>query len=114
MNNTNKKNNKKIIVARSGGVDSAVAAALLKKQGYEVVGVFFRFFGPDKLSLQAKKIVKKLEIPLKTIDARKEFKKRVIDYFIYAHKTGLTPNPCIVCNKEMKFRLLFDLAKKYR
>ncbi|MDD5489451.1 MAG: tRNA 2-thiouridine(34) synthase MnmA [Candidatus Moranbacteria bacterium] len=107
--------NKKIIVALSGGVDSAVAAALLKKKGYDVVGVYFRFFESTwKPSFQVKKIAKKLGIPLKIIDARKEFKKRVIDYFLNAYKTEITPNPCVVCNKEMKFRLLFDLMGKYK
>lgn len=112
MNKVSKKLNK-ILVALSGGVDSAVAAAILKKQGYEVVGVHFRFFNSTwKLSFQVRGIAKKLGIPLKIIDARKEFKKRVIDYFLNTYKIGLTPNPCVVCNKEMKFRLLFDLMKK--
>ena len=104
---------KKILVALSGGVDSAVAAARLLKQGHEVVGVFFRFFGADTVNTQVKKIAKKLGIPLKIVDARKEFKKSVIDYFLNAYKTGTTPNPCVVCNKEMKFRLMFELMKKF-
>ncbi len=104
---------KKILVALSGGVDSAVAAALLKKQGYDVVGVFFRFFGPTwKPNFQVERIANKLNIPLKVVDARGEFQKKVIDYFIAEYRAGLTPNPCIVCNKEMKFRLLFDLMRK--
>ena len=108
-----KKKRKKIIVALSGGVDSAMAAALLKKQGHDVVGVYFRFFGSTwKPNFQVKKIAKKLGIPLKIFDARKEFKKRVIDYFLNAYKKGTTPNPCVVCNKEIKFRLLFDLMRK--
>ncbi len=107
-----KKNNKKVIVALSGGVDSAVAAALLKKQGFQVKSVYFRFSGTWTSEVQAKKISRKLGIPLKIVDARKDFKKRVIKYFLDAHKKGLTPNPCVACNKDMKFRLLFDLAKK--
>src|SRR4030042_2222298 len=104
---------KKIIVALSGGVDSAVAAALLKKQGFDVFGVHFWLFGKTwKLSFQVEKITKKLGITLKVVDARKEFKKRIIGYFIEAYKKGLTPNPCVVCNKEIKFQLLFDLMKK--
>lgn len=116
MNSTKKNNTRhnKILVALSGGVDSAVAAALLKKQGYEVIGAYFRFFESTwKPNFQVKKIAKKLGIPLKIVDARKEFKKRVIDYFLDAYEAGLTPNPCVVCNKEMKFRLHFDLMKKY-
>lgn len=108
---------KKILVALSGGVDSAVAAALLKKQGFDVFGVYFRFFdGKDaKKSLnKAKKVAEILEIPLEIIDARKDFKKKITDYFIASYKKGITPNPCVVCNKEMKFRLLFELMKKYK
>ena len=108
---------KKVIVALSGGVDSAVTAALLKKQGFEVAGVFFRFFdgAASRKSLEkAKKISKTLRVSLKIVDARKEFKKKIIDYFIESFKRGLTPNPCVVCNKEMKFRLLFDLMRKYK
>jgi tRNA-uridine 2-sulfurtransferase len=104
---------KKIVIALSGGVDSAVAAARLLKQGHKVMGVFFRFFGTGSSNIQVKKIAKKLGIPLKIIDARKEFKKRVIDYFVSSYKNGLTPNPCIVCNKGMKFRILFSLLRKY-
>ncbi|TSA45855.1 tRNA 2-thiouridine(34) synthase MnmA [bacterium] len=106
---------KKIIVALSGGVDSAVAATLLKKQGFAVMGVFMRFFSgrkDEKSSRKAKKIAVILEIPFRKIDARKEFRKKIINYFVSSYKKGLTPNPCVACNKEMKFRLLFDLLRK--
>jgi tRNA-uridine 2-sulfurtransferase len=103
---------KKVIVALSGGVDSAVAAALLKKQGYDLVAVYFRFTDALNSEIQAGRIAKKLNISLKIVDARREFKKQVIDYFVDSYEKGRTPNPCVVCNKEMKFRLLFDLAKK--
>jgi tRNA-uridine 2-sulfurtransferase len=108
---------KKVIIALSGGVDSAVSAALLKKQGFNVFGVFFRFFdgASAKKSLdKAKKTAKALGIPLETVDARKEFKKKIVDYFLESYKKGETPNPCVVCNREMKFRLLFDLMKKQK
>lgn len=106
-------NSKKVIVALSGGVDSAVAAALLKKQGHDVIGVHFLFCGPAwKPNFQVRGIAKKLGIPLKIVDARKDFKKRVIDYFLKEYKAGRTPNPCVVCNKEMKFRMLFNLMKR--
>jgi tRNA-uridine 2-sulfurtransferase len=111
------KKSKKIIVALSGGVDSAVAAALLKKQGFDVAGAYMRFFPgskDEKSCEKAKKIAKKLDIPIKIIDAQKEFKKRIIDYFVSSYKNGLTPNPCVVCNKEMKFRLILGLMKKYK
>lgn len=115
--------NKKIIVALSGGVDSAVSAALLKKQGFDVFGVYFRFFNPalregrgrsDGSLKKAKLVAEKLNIPLEIVDARKEFKRKIIDYFVNSYKKGITPNPCVVCNKEMKFRLLFDLMRKYK
>jgi len=106
---------KKILVALSGGVDSAVSAALLKKQGFDVFGAYFCFFdgvGTKKSLDKAKKVAKSLDIEVKIVDARKEFKKKVIDYFIDSYKNGITPNPCVICNKEMKFRLLFDLMKE--
>jgi tRNA-uridine 2-sulfurtransferase len=109
--------NKKIVIALSGGVDSAVAAALLKKQGYEVAGAYFHFFPGDKdksFAEKAKKIARNIGISFQEIDARKEFKKYVIDYFISSYKKGITPNPCVICNKKMKFRLLFGLMKKIK
>lgn len=107
----------KIIVALSGGMDSAVAAALLKKQGYDVIAVYFNLFSGKKNreSLQkAEKIAGAIGIPFRKIDAKKDFKKKIVDYFISSYKKGLTPNPCVVCNKEMKFRILLDLIKKNR
>lgn len=108
-----KRKSKKVIVALSGGVDSAVAAALLKKRGYDIIAVYFRFNENLKAEFQAGKIAKKLNISLKIVDVRKEFKKRVIRYFLDSYIKGQTPNPCVVCNKEMKFRLLFDLMRKF-
>jgi tRNA-uridine 2-sulfurtransferase len=111
------KDNKKIVIALSGGVDSAVAAALLKKQGYEVAGVYFHFFSGQKdkkYSQKAKNIAGSMGISFREIDARKKFKKYVTDYFISSYKKGLTPNPCVVCNKEMKFRLMFKLMKEIK
>ncbi len=108
--------NKKVLIALSGGVDSAVSAALLKKQGFQIVGVFFRFFDGSsaKKSLsKAKKVAESLDIDLEVVDVRKEFKKKIVDYFIDSYKKGVTPNPCVVCNKEMKFRSLFELLKKF-
>ncbi|MFA5871328.1 MAG: tRNA 2-thiouridine(34) synthase MnmA [Parcubacteria group bacterium] len=107
----------KILVALSGGVDSAVAAMLLKNQGCEVVGVFLRLFSGKKnrdAFGKAKKIAKALNIKLISIGAGQAFKKKVIDYFLESYKKGITPNPCVVCNKEIKFRLLIKLAKKYK
>jgi len=109
------KSNKKVIIALSGGVDSAVSAALLKKQGFDVFGVFFRFFdgASAKKSLnKAKKVAESLDIDFEIVDARKEFQKKIVDYFIKSYKKGITPNPCVVCNREMKFALLFALMKR--
>ena len=103
------------MVAMSGGIDSSVVAALLKKQGFTVIGVFMRLISSDsfrKSEKQAKKIAEILKIPFLVLDLRKEFKKRVIDYFIKELKLGRTPNPCVVCNKEIKFGLLLKEAKK--
>jgi len=107
----------KVIVAMSGGVDSSVAAALLKKNGYDVVGVFMKFWQEPgegrenlccsaKARLDAKRVAVKLNIPFYVLDAQKEFKKRVVDYFIDEYKKGNTPNPCVECNHWIKFNFL--------
>ena len=104
-----KKKKKKVIIALSGGVDSSVAAALLKRAEVDLIGVFMRlvdvprFQQGEKL---ARKVAKSLKIPFLVLDFRKEFKKKIIDYFLKEYKKGLTPNPCVVCNKEIKFGLL--------
>ena len=96
----------KIITAMSGGVDSSIAAALLKKQGHDVIGLFL-LMGNNQNPKDAKKIAKELNIPLKVLDVRKEFKKKVVDYLIEEYKKGRTPNPCVECNRWIKFRFLF-------
>ena len=95
----------------SGGVDSAVAAALLKKQGFDVTGVFMKLF-KEADPTNAKKVAKKMDIPFKIFDFRKEFKRKVIDYFLKGYRQGITPNPCIVCNRDIKFGLFFEKALK--
>lgn len=116
----------KIIVAMSGGVDSAVAAALLKKEGHDVIGVFMLFWSEDVLlshvdnftnrccSLEAQETArataKQIGIPFYTMNVRDEFKKEVVDHFLSEFKAGHTPNPCIVCNKEIKFKVLIKKA----
>jgi len=119
---TGKKKNKKIVVAMSGGVDSSVSAALLKQTGFNVVGVMMKFWkeGSDGknrcCSIESEKlarlVAKKIGIPFYVINAEREFKKKVVDYFIKEYKSGNTPNPCVVCNKEIKFGLLIDKALK--
>jgi len=110
---------KKVILGMSSGVDSTVAAALLKQQGYEVIGIFMHFWkepSKDKsvenkcCSLESyqelKKICRLLKIPLYTANVEKEFKKEIVDYFLREYKNGRTPNPCVVCNREIKFKVL--------
>jgi tRNA-specific 2-thiouridylase len=110
----------KVVVAMSGGVDSSVAAALLEKQDYDVIGIFLRFWkGPGagenrccstESEKRARKVAKILKIPFYVFNFEKEFKKRIVDYFLDEYKKGITPNPCVVCNKEIKFGLLLEKA----
>jgi len=115
-----KNNKKRVIVGMSSGVDSSVAAALLKKQGFDVVGVFMHFWKePVKNALienkccslesyeDARKVCQILGIPLYTANAEKEFKKEVVDYFLSEYAAGRTPNPCVACNEHIKFNVLF-------
>jgi len=110
----------------SGGVDSSVALILLKKQGFEPMGITLKLpvwgeklnarrdnvcYTPESIKI-AEAICKKLQVPYFVIDAQKEFQKKVIDYFIKELKKYHTPNPCIVCNRQLKFKLLLEIAKK--
>jgi len=106
-------NKKKIIAAMSGGVDSSVVAAILKNRGYNVVGVFMSM-GKHSNSIDARKVAKILNIPFYILNVQNEFKKRVVDYFIDEYKKGNTPNPCVECNKHIKFRFLIDMAMKLK
>jgi len=101
---------KTVFVGLSGGVDSAVSAALLKKQGYTVVGVFIRTWHPDFLECNeeeerrdAMRVSAHLDIPFLTFDLEDVYKKEVADYMISEYKAGRTPNPDVMCNKEVKF-----------
>ncbi|MFH1728626.1 MAG: tRNA 2-thiouridine(34) synthase MnmA [Pseudomonadota bacterium] len=112
-----------VAVAMSGGVDSSAAAAILKEQGYSVVGINLRLWDlPDHLQASktccstedrrdAKTVCDILDIPFKLLDLRKEFENLVIDSFVSDYRLGRTPNPCILCNEHVKFKLLFDYAK---
>ncbi len=104
---------KKVICAISGGIDSSVAAALLKRAGFNVTGVFMNLVNLPRfqeVEKRAKMIAKILKIPFFSLDLRKEFKKRIINCFLAGYKKGITPNPCVACNKEIKFGLLLEKA----
>lgn len=103
---------KRVIVGVSGGVDSSVAVVLLKNEGYEVVGVTFKFT-KDFDDTDAKIVCEKLGIEHHVVDYRKEFKKEVIDKFIEDYKRGITPNPCVMCNKNVKLNFLYENMIKY-
>ena len=117
-NKTCPEQGRRVVVAMSGGVDSSVAAALLKKQGFDVVGIMMKFWsekgGNRCCSVESEKlarlVAKKIGIPFYVINVEKEFKKKVVDYFLREYKSGKTPNPCVVCNKEIKFGLLLEKA----
>lgn len=99
----------------SGGVDSSVAAILLKQKGYEVIGITLNLLDNNSLSdNEAENICKFIGIDHVTYDLRSEFKKYVIDDFIECYKKCRTPNPCIECNKYLKFGFMFQKAKELR
>jgi len=111
----------KVVVAMSGGVDSSVAAALLKEQGYDVIGMMLRLWSepgkeesnrcctPDSMA-QARRVAAKLDIPFYVIDAKDVFRETVVEYFLSGYARGETPNPCLVCNQKIRWTFLLDHA----
>lgn len=111
---------KKVFVGLSGGVDSAVSAALLKEQGFDVTGVFIKVWQPDFLPCSwreerrdAMKVALALDIPFLFFDFSDEYKKEVVDKMITEYKNGRTPNPDVLCNKEVKFGAFWKKAQAY-
>lgn len=119
----NKSNPKRVLIALSGGIDSAVSAHLLKKQGYHVEAAFMKNWSKTaglKISecpwlidrQDALRVAAFLKIPMHTLDFEKEYGQTVMDYFFKEYKAGRTPNPDVMCNKEIKFKLLYNWAMK--
>lgn len=106
-------NKGKVIVGLSGGVDSTVAAYLLKEQGYDVIGVTMEMWpgeGSKKAIEDASRVAKNLGIPYEVLDFKKEFRECVVNNFMEQYQKGLTPNPCIVCNRLVKGQALLEKA----
>lgn len=102
---------KKVLIGMSGGVDSSVAASLLKKR-YEVIGVHLSLGCALNAEESARDLATKLDIPFCSLNLKREFKKKVIDYFVREYSEGRTPNPCVVCNREIKFKALLKKTKE--
>jgi tRNA-uridine 2-sulfurtransferase len=115
---------KKVVIGLSGGVDSSVAAYLLKKQGYDVIALFMINWHDTTGTLSgdcswnedqvfAKLVARKLEIPFHTVDFSKQYSKRVVDYMFSEYEQGRTPNPDVLCNREIKFDLFVEAARQF-
>ena len=112
---------KKVIIGLSGGVDSSVSALLLKQQGYEVIGLFMKNWHDETVTISddcpwlddsndAMLIAEKLEIPFQTVDLSEQYHSRIIDYMFNEYENGRTPNPDVLCNREIKFDIFLKIA----
>ena len=112
---------KRVVVGLSGGVDSSVAAYLLKEQGYEVIGLFMKNWHDDSVTISdecpwledsndALLVAEKLGIPFQTVDLSEEYKERIVDYMFNEYENGRTPNPDVLCNREIKFDVFMKIA----
>ena len=118
----------RVVVAMSGGVDSSVAAALLEKQGYDVIGIFIKLWSPSakatgdkaeniccslEAATAARAVANKLKIPFYVVNFAREFKKAVVDYYVKEYENSRTPNPCVICNRDIKGELLLKKAADF-
>ena len=112
---------KRVVVGLSGGVDSSVAAYLLKEQGYEVIGLFMKNWHDDSVTISdecpwledsndAMMVANKLGIPFQTVDLSEQYKERIVDYMFREYQMGRTPNPDVLCNREIKFDVFLKIA----
>jgi len=112
---------KRVIVGLSGGVDSSVAAYLLKAKGYEVIGLFMKNWHDDSVTISdecpwlddsndAMLVAEKLGIPFQTVDLSKQYKEKIVDYMFHEYEKGRTPNPDVLCNREIKFDVFMKIA----
>ena len=112
---------KRVVVGLSGGVDSSVAAYILKEQGYEVIGLFMKNWHDDTVTISnecpwlddsndAMLVAEKLGIPFQTVDLSEQYKERIVDYMFNEYERGRTPNPDVLCNREIKFDVFLKLA----
>tara|TARA_A100000171_G_scaffold52224_1_gene69649 strand:+ start:38336 stop:39538 length:1203 start_codon:yes stop_codon:yes gene_type:complete len=115
------KKKQRVVVGLSGGVDSSVAAYLLKEQGYDVIGLFMKNWHDDTVTISdecpwledsndAMLVAQKLDIPFQTVDLSEQYKERIVDYMFREYKMGRTPNPDVLCNREIKFDVFMKIA----
>lgn len=113
--------NKRVVVAMSGGVDSSVAAALLVERGYEVIGMMMKLWSEETITAHnrcctpdqmhdARRIADKLKIPFYVLDTKQVFRDIIVNFFIDGHRDGVTPNPCMECNRHIRFDFLLNNA----